>query len=188
MNSMTIGERIRTIREDKGLELEEVASLVKMSPALLSQIENQSESPSLGTLIKISKVLEVNLSDLLGEEQSQFYTIVRKNEADKIERQSTGDGITPGYTYESLGTGMVDRNMEPFIVTIEPSSTKESPSVHEGEEFIYVLEGEMEVTLGNLKDVLMPGDTIYYKASIPHLVKANGNKTLKILAVLYGKD
>jgi len=188
MSNKTIGERIRTFREDKGLELDEISSQINMSPTILSQIENQVESPSLGTLIKISKALEVNLSELLGEEQSQAFTIVRKNEADKVSRHSTGDGINPGYSYDSLGTGLADRKMEPFIASIEPSSTKESPSVHSGEEFIYVMEGEMEITLGELRDILTVGDSIYYKASIPHLVKAKGDKVLKILAVLYGND
>ena len=73
--------------------------------------------------------------------------------------------------------------MEPFIVTLHPSGAGE-PSSHDGQEFIYVLEGEMEVTVGEFRDVLKPGDAVYYDSSSTHLVKASGDKPAKILAVL----
>ncbi len=76
--------------------------------------------------------------------------------------------------------------MEPFIVTLEPATIKASKtSVHDGEEFIFVLEGEMEVILGNHTDVLYPGDSIYYDSNIPHRVQCHQDKVTKILAVLY---
>ncbi len=185
---MRIGERIRMIREDKGIELEELSKMTGISPSVLLQVENHMESPSLGMLLKLSRALEVPLSAFFGEESGGDFTIVRKDERKQVARYGSSDGSFYGYTYESLGYGFSDRHMEPFIVTIEPSASKESPSVHEGEEFIYVLEGEMEVILGEFRDILYPGDSIYYRASIPHLVKAHGDAPLKILAVLYGKD
>jgi quercetin dioxygenase-like cupin family protein len=76
--------------------------------------------------------------------------------------------------------------MEPFIVTLEPATVKASKtSAHDGEEFIFVLEGEMEVILGNHTDVLYPGDSIYYDSNIPHRVQCHQEKVTKILAVLY---
>ena len=185
---MRIGERIKMIREDKGIELEELSQMTGLSPSVLLQIENHMESPSLGMFLKLSRALGVPLSAFFGEEGGEDFTIVRKDERRQVARYGSEDGSFYGYTYESLGYGMPERNMEPFIVTIEPTTSKETPSVHEGEEFIYVLEGELEVTLGDFRDILYPGDSIYYKAKIPHLVKAHGDKPLKILAVLYGKD
>ncbi len=73
--------------------------------------------------------------------------------------------------------------MEPFIVTLSPSDANE-PSAHDGQEFIYVLEGEMDVLVGQTKDVLGPGDAIYYDSSDIHLVKAHGNQPARILAVM----
>ena len=185
---MRIGERIKMIREDKGIDLDELSAMTGISPSVLLQIENHMESPSLGMLLKLSKALDVPLSAFFGEEEGQDFTIVRKDERKQVARYGSEDGSFYGYTYESLGYGMANRHMEPFIVTIEPTTQKETPSVHEGEEFIYVLEGEMEIQLGEFKDVLHPGDSIYYKAKIPHLVRAHGDSPLKILAVLYGKD
>jgi len=76
--------------------------------------------------------------------------------------------------------------MEPFLVTLEPATIKSTKtSTHEGEEFIFVLEGEMEVTLGNHTDILHPGDSIYYDSTIPHRVQCRKDKETKILAVLF---
>ncbi len=72
--------------------------------------------------------------------------------------------------------------MEPFIVTLEPATVNTSKtSVHEGEEFIFVLEGEMEVLLGNHADILYPGDSIYYNSNIPYRVQRHEDRITKIL-------
>lgn len=78
--------------------------------------------------------------------------------------------------------------MEPFMVTLVPSKAKKELSTHEGQEFIYILEGAMEVTLEDFTDVLYPGDSIYYDSTIPHLVRCHGDKETVILAVLYAKN
>ena len=76
--------------------------------------------------------------------------------------------------------------MEPFLVTLEPATVKsEKLSTHDGEEFIFVLEGEMEAILGGHKDVLHPGDSIYYNSTIPHKVQCHRNIPTKILAVIW---
>lgn len=75
--------------------------------------------------------------------------------------------------------------MEPLLVTLEPSEVEEERSNHDGQEFIYVLQGTMEVRLGNEIHLLEQGDAIYYDSTVPHLVKCHGKDTVKILAVLY---
>jgi quercetin dioxygenase-like cupin family protein len=77
--------------------------------------------------------------------------------------------------------------MEPFLVSLDPSETEEERSTHDGQEFIYVLEGSMEVRLGEEIHVLKPGDSIYYDSTVPHLVKCHGDKRTNILAVLYAE-
>ena len=77
--------------------------------------------------------------------------------------------------------------MEPFLVTLEPSDIQEERSSHDGQEFIYVLEGAMEVRLGNEVHILEPGDAIYYDSTVPHLVKCHGEDKTQILAVLYAE-
>ncbi len=181
-----VGEKIKALREQKGLSLKEVADLTGFSTALLSQMENHLVSPSLGTIIKLARTLGIKVGDFFGETQGEPFTIVRKDERRNVSRFASKEGVKYGYSYESLGFEKKDRHMEPFIVTLEPATVKTSKtSVHEGEEFIFVLEGEMEVILGNHTDVLYPGDSIYYDSTIPHRVQCHQDKETKILAVLY---
>ena len=184
-----VGEKIKELREKKTLSLKDLSDLTGFSTALLSQMENHLVSPSLGTIIKLAKALGVRVGDFLGETQGEPFSIVRKDERKKVSRFASKDGVKYGYSYESLGFEKKDRHMEPFIVTLEPATIKSAKtSVHEGEEFIFVLEGEMEVILENHTDVLYPGDSIYYDSTIPHRVQCHQDKIAKILAVLYAPD
>jgi len=181
-----VGEKIKTLREQKGLLLKDVADRTGFSAALISQMENHLVSPSLGTLIKLAKALDVKVGDFFGESHEDPYTIVRKDEQKTVSRFASKEGVKYGYSYGSLGFDLKNRHMEPFIITLEPATIKTSKtSTHEGEEFIYVLEGEMEVILGNHRDVLYPGDSIYYDSTIPHRVQCHQERNTKILAVLY---
>ena len=184
-----VGEKIKSLRESKGLSLKEAADLTGFSTALLSQMENQLVSPSLGAMIKLANALGVKVGDFLGETQGEPFTIVRKDERKNVSRFASKEGVKYGYSYEALGFEKKNRHMEPFIVTLEPATVKASKtSAHDGEEFIFVLEGEMEVILGNHTDVLYPGDSIYYDSNIPHRVQCHQEKVTKILAVLYATN
>jgi len=152
-------------------------------------MENQLVSPSLGAMIKLANALGVKVGDFLGETQGEPFTIVRKDERKNVSRFASKEGVKYGYSYESLGYEKKNRHMEPFIVTLEPATVKNAKtSVHEGEEFIFVLEGEMEVILGNHTDVLYPGDSIYYDSTIAHRVQCHQDKITKILAVLFAAN
>jgi transcriptional regulator with XRE-family HTH domain len=181
-----VGEKVKMLREQKGFSLKDLADSTGFSTALLSQMENHLVSPSLGTMIKLAKALGVKVGDLLGETEGEPFAIVRKDERKTVSRFASKEGVKYGYAYESLGFEKKNRHMEPFIVTLEPATVKTSKtSVHDGEEFIFVLEGAMEVILGNHNDVLYPGDSIYYDSTIPHRVQCHQDRVTTILAVLY---
>ena len=181
-----VGERIKSLREIRGLSLKEVADRTGFSTALLSQMENHLVSPSLGTIIKLAKTFGIQVGDFFGETRREPFTIVRKDERKRVSRFASKDGVAYGYSYESLGFDKKDRHMEPFIVTLEPATLKSSKtSTHDGEEFIFVLEGAMEVILGDHRDILYPGDSIYYDSNVPHRVQCHEGNITKILAVLY---
>jgi transcriptional regulator with XRE-family HTH domain len=183
---LRVGEKIRELREKKGLSLQDMANRTGYSSALLSQVENHFISPPLGGLIKIAKALEVKVGTFFGDEPRESYAIVRKDERKHISRFASKEGVSYGYSYESLGFDKKDRQMEPFLVTLEPATVKsEKLSSHDGEEFIFILEGEMEAILGDHKDVLYPGDCIYYDSTIPHKVQCHREVPTKILAVLW---
>src|SRR4030066_1424423 len=113
-----VGERIKELRERKGLSLKEVAELSGFSTALLSQMENHLVSPSLGTIIKLARAFGVRVGDFLGETEGRPFTIVRKDERKKISRFASKDGVKYGYVYESWGFDKKNRHMEPFIVDL----------------------------------------------------------------------
>ena len=183
---LRVGEKVRELRESKGLSLQDLANRTGYSSALLSQVENHFISPPLGGLIKIAKALEVKVGTFFGDEPRESYAIVRKDERKHVSRFASKEGVSYGYSYESLGFDKKDRQMEPFLVTLEPATVKsEKLSSHDGEEFIFILEGEMEAILGDHKDVLHPGDCIYYDSTIPHKVQCHGEMPTKILAVLW---
>jgi mannose-6-phosphate isomerase-like protein (cupin superfamily) len=143
-------------------------------------------SPPLGALIKLAKALEVKVGTFFGGEPRESYAIVRKEERRSISRVASKEGVSYGYSYESLGFDKKDRHMEPFLVSLEPATVKsEKLSTHEGEEFIFILEGEMEVILGTHKDILYAGDCIYYDSTIPHKVQCHRDIPTKILAVIW---
>ena len=183
---LKVGEKVRELRERGGLSLQEMAERTGFSSALLSQIENHMISPPLGALIKIAKALEVRVGTFLGEDPQEPFSIVRKQERKHISRFASKEGVSYGYSYESLGFDKKDRHMEPFLIQLEPATVKsEKLSTHDGEEFIFILEGEMEVFLGTHKDVLYAGDCIYYDSSMPHKVQCHGEIPTKILAVIW---
>jgi len=183
---LRVGEKIRELREKKGLSLQDMANRTGYTSALLSQVENHFISPPLGALIKIAKALEVKVGTFFGEEPRASCAIVRRDERKHISRFASKEGVSYGYSYESLGFDKKDRQMEPFLITLEPATVKsEKLSTHDGEEFIFVLEGEMEAILGGHKDVLHAGDSIYYDSTIPHKVQCHRDIPTKILAVIW---
>jgi transcriptional regulator with XRE-family HTH domain len=182
-----VGERIRKLREHKGLSLGDVSQRTGLSEELLERIEADVVAPPLGTLTKLARALEMKMGYLLTGGESKPFVITRKDERKPVSRHAAEQQRKYGYSYLSLSPGMRDRNLEPFLVTLSPTAEEMPGSVHEGEEFIYVLEGEMEVVLGEDRAVLYPGDSIYYHSSIPHLVKCHQDKPTKILAVLFAE-
>jgi len=182
-----VGERVRRVRESRGLSLQDISLRTDIDVSMLKQIEEGALAPPLGTIIKLAKALEMKIGYFISGEEDRAYTIVRQDDRKVVSRYDSKRAKYYGYEYESLAPHKKDRHMEPFLVTLEPAETEEERSAHDGQEFIFVLEGNMEVRLGEEIHILESGDTIYYDSTVPHLVKCHGNKTTKILAVLYAE-
>lgn len=178
-----IGSRIKKIRESKGLSISELAKLTGFEIDLLTQIENETVKPQLGTITKLSKVLDSAFSNLVSGSADEDYSITRKNEERDVSRATSGKGEKDLYLFKSLAPEVKGRHMEAFLVKLNENAEKET-SIHEGEEFIYVLSGSVYVKIGDEETVLSPGDSIYYLSTKPHVVAANEG-TADILAVLY---
>jgi len=179
-----IGKRIRTLREQKGLSLEELSNMTGFDVEFLSNIETNQVKPQLGTVIKLSKALDSALSRLISETGDRIYSITRKNERKIVSRSTAQKGKKQVYIYRSLAPEVKGRHMEALIVQLEENPDMEF-SVHDGEEFIYVLDGIVALNIGEDAFELEPGDSAYYLSTTPHLIASKKGKAT-ILAVLYG--
>jgi len=181
-----IGNKIAAIRSLKKIEHEELARKAGLSVKQLELIESGASIPSLGVLIKVARALGTRMGTLLDDTIKEGPAIVRANEYQSTLSFSTNENENREHlTFFSLAPNKTSRHMEPFIIDIIPDSKSEaSKSAHEGEEFIYVLEGSVTVLYGNDVFELEKGDSIYLDSIVSHLVTTNTNKA-KILAVVY---
>jgi transcriptional regulator with XRE-family HTH domain len=178
-----VGTRIRALREKKGLSLEEVSNLTGFDIQRLEDIENGVIQPQLGTVMKLSRALDSALGRLVSGTGSRLYSITRRNERKKISRSTSQKGQKNLYSYMSLAPEVQGRHMEALIVQLEADPDKEV-SVHNGEEFIYVLDGVVELSIAKETFELEPGDSAYYLSTTSHMITAKQGKAT-ILAVLY---
>ena len=183
-NSADMGIRVKKARESRGLSIFDLYLRTNIDVDLLSQIEEGKVVPPLGSVIKLAKALDLKMGYFISGEEEKAYTIVRQDDRETTSRYGPSKEKQYGYAYESLAPHKTDRTMEPFMVTLKPSEVEEERSTHDGQEFIFVFQGEMEVRLGEEIHILNPGDSIYYDSTVPHLVKCHGKETTKILAVL----
>lgn len=181
-SALFYGRKLRSTREQRGFTLEELATRTGIDQDSLANAEEGKSFLPLGLLVKLSKALSMRMADIISKDDKPV-AVVRANERRKFARFGKTKQESRGYEYESLAADKKDRAMEPFIVTLNPTSTDEHSS-HDGQEFIYVLEGEVEVTILDNMHVLAKGDSIIYSSTSSHLVQAHGNTPAKILAVL----
>ncbi len=178
-----IGIRLKTFREEKGISIEELSNLTGFDTDVLSSIEAGGEQPQLGTIIKLSKALDVAFSRVVSGVGEKLYAVIRKGNRQAIQRSTSRKGRKQIYSYLSLASDVKGRHMEPIVVQLEEDA-EDVHSVHEGEEFIYVLDGVARLAVGGEIYELEPGDSAYYLSTTPHLISAmNGKAT--ILAVLF---
>ena len=178
-----IGQRIRKIRKEKELSLEEISKMTGFDEAFLSGIEKNEIQPQLGTVIKLSKALDSAFGRLISGVGKKLYSITRKDERRTVSRSTSKKGKRQLYTYKSLAPDVKGRHMEALVVQLEEDPEKEI-SIHEGEEFIYVLNGEVVLEIGDDKYELEPGDSAYYLSTTAHHIAAKKGRAT-ILAVLF---
>lgn len=186
--NLPVGQRVRAMRERQGLSLGDLALRTGLSEAALAEIEGETASPPLGMLIKLGKALNMQMGTLIAGGEDTPYTVVRVAERQRMSRYASQKGTSYGYSYETLAPKKKNRTMEPFIVTLHPTDEEVAPSTHDGEEFIFILDGQMEALVGDAVEILQPGDAIYYDSTVPHLVRPHGDKPAKILAVIYSQN
>jgi transcriptional regulator with XRE-family HTH domain len=186
VKKLHIGKKIRDLRKKAGFVLQDLSNRTGLSKSLLSQIEKEVVSPPIATLLKISKALGVNISFFFQNDDSEKRVIlVRSNESKVIDSRYFGREES-GYYYEALAYKKSKKYMEPFLVEFKRKrAEKLSYFSHDGEEFIYLLEGVLEFRTEDQQYVLYPGDSLYFESSIPHAYRALERKNARALTVVY---
>jgi transcriptional regulator with XRE-family HTH domain len=182
-----VGAKIRQLRENHEMTVEQLAEASQCNPELIESLEDGALVPSLTPLLRIARALGVRLGTFMDDSPHTGPFIVEAGKSEnviKFSGKEMGSDISAMEFY-SLAYGKGERHMEPFIIDIHPLGKDEYKlSSHEGEEFIYVLNGTIEILYGQENHILTKGDSIYYDSIIPHDVHAFEEEA-KILAVVY---
>ncbi len=181
-----IGSRITHLREGLNISFDELAERAAITREQLEEIEKNNIIPSLAPLLRIARVLGVRLGTFMEDYEHIGPTITRKDTSiPSISFSNNQSADKSAMLYFPLASEKTGRHMEPFIIEIKTVSEEYSLSTHEGEEFIYVLQGNIEIVYGKELITLGPGDSIYYDSIVPHHVHASGNSDARIMAVVY---
>jgi transcriptional regulator with XRE-family HTH domain len=173
-----IGANVKTLRTESKLSQKSLAEATKLSPTLISRIESGLVRPSIATLELIAQSLKVDIGYFFRDEEKGQYSISQKEKRETVPYQR-------GYNIETLVDGMENRFMDPAIITLKGKDEEERVELagHEGQEFMYVLEGKVELILGSKSYVLKKGDAAYWNGSVPHKGVSLGKRLARTLNV-----
>jgi len=183
MNLVELAQRIKNLRQQRQLTLEDTASRTGLTRSWLSKVENFRITPSLPALAKIAGALGVTLADLVeGLDEKPQLVVIRKGERKEIERDS---GISD-IQYYSLAHQRANRRMDPFILDIPPKKGRKEALAHEGEEFLLLLKGEVVFEYDEREIALSSGDSLYFDATVQHRLLNRSTRPAQVLCVFLG--
>lgn len=183
----SLGGKIKQIRSNQKVSIEELAERSGLKVNLIQKIEKEGIIPSLSPLIKIARALGVRLGTFMDDTDNLGPVVSRAgNGSEGVRFVSEENGAREHLNFFSLAADKAGRSMEPFIVEIEPSQQSDYKlSSHEGEEFIFVVDGEVEINYGKDLYHLKKGDSIYMDSIVMHNVHAATAEKARVLVVLY---
>lgn len=177
-----IGERIKRLRLKKSMGLVELGRHTGLSASFLSQLETGRVVPTLRNLARIAMVFSKDLSYFFDTEPSTLFRVHKKKERVRLPQSGVDD---PTYFFESLGYMVPDRQLDPYYAEFIPmkKTTEVRPHVHPGYEFLYLLEGELEIRHAEKVHVIEAGDGVYFDASTPHAYRCLGKTSAVAIIV-----
>jgi transcriptional regulator with XRE-family HTH domain len=177
-----IGDRIRRLRLKKSMGLVELGRHTGLSASFLSQLETGRVVPTLRNLARIAMVFSKDLSYFFESDPAAVFRIHRRKE--RVRLPQTGVEF-PTYFFESLGYMVPDRQMDPYFAEFVPLTKEMEPKahMHPGSEFLYLLEGELELRHGEQGCLLGAGDAVYFDSSTPHAYQCQGKKPASAIIV-----
>ena len=170
-NRMDLGNKIKELRNKKGLTQEELADRCELSKGFISQLENDVTSPSIATLIDILQCLGSNLKDFFNDADDEQIVFGKQDyfEKNDAEYKNNIKWIIPNAQKNS---------MEPLLLTLEADGSTYPDNPHEGEEFGYVLSGAVSIHLGNKIYKAKKGESFYYRADKAHFLTSKNGASL----------
>ena len=183
-----LGKKITTLREAHHLSAKDLAARCGCEEQLILDLESGAVPSSLAPLIKITRALGVRLGTLMDDDENLGPAYISGDQMEMVQRlKSLETNSDAGeLSYFSLAAGRPSRHMDPFVITVTPSGELDHVLTgHEGEEWLYGMEGEFEVEYGRDLYVIKPGESIYYDSIVPHQVRAHDGQVAKFLAVVY---
>jgi len=174
-----IGARLKHARLMTGMRLKDVAAKASCSESMLSKIENERAVPSLTTLHRLCKSLNLSVSSLLSSERTDPWTIMRPEQRTMIgHRKAAG---SEGVLAEVLIPSSAGRLLEGFLVVVEPGGHTNGALQHKGEEVGFVIEGQLELTISGSTHLLKAGDSFYFPSDLPHAYSNPGKTLLRVV-------
>lgn len=181
-----VAQRLKGLRETLEISIDEICEKTSTTKEEYIQIENGEKDFSVSFIYKCAEVFKVDLIEILTGEYPKLhkYSIVRKDKGLPIERRER-------FAYQHLAYLFKDKGIEPLIVTAPyDADSQDKPivlSVHDGQEFDYVIEGSLKCVFGDKTEILNTGDAVYYDSTTPHGMIATGGQDCKFMAILVKK-
>lgn len=186
MSTGKISQRIQYYMEKREIDTAELAKGTGLDQEFITTMLTKDIYPPLGPLMKIARTLGVRLGTFLDDQETSDPYIVSKAERKSNFSVLAEKNKPASLNFFSLGMGKRDRHMEPFFIEILPeSASNKTLSSHEGEEWIAVLKGSIELIYGKETYILEEGDSVYYNSVVPHYVSCVGEEKAQIHAVIY---
>jgi transcriptional regulator with XRE-family HTH domain len=162
-----IGQKVRALRLRRSMGLTQLGQRTGLSPALLSKIENGKLVPTISTLLRVATVFDVTLDHFFqNEHRRRIISITRKQD-----REAASDrrlASEEGYDLARLDMGAGERKFQPYLAEFMPAEANGRPHMHQGFEFLHVLSGKLQLSIGSDENVLAPGDSIYFDSNLRH--------------------
>ncbi|HHU61213.1 MAG: XRE family transcriptional regulator [Bacillota bacterium] len=173
---MKIGEKIKRLRMQHNLTQEELADRCELSKGFISQVEREITSPSIATLVDILESLGTNLSDFFSDKSPEKVVFTPDDVSVKIDQEL-------GNEVHWIIPNAQKNAMEPIIVHLEPSGESYFDSPHDGEEFGYVLSGQIELHYGSKNLKVHSGESFYFTSRVGHYISNPNSKPASVLWV-----
>jgi transcriptional regulator with XRE-family HTH domain len=176
-----VGAQVRALRQQRGLSLRTLAELCDLSPNTISLIERGATSPSVSTLHRLATALSVHITAFFEGRAERVQAVLTR----AAERSRSGNATVQ---LESLGTGLDEQSLEPFLVTMKPGANSgQQIMVHTGQEMVYCLEGEVEYEAAGQPYRLAVGDALLFEARLPHRWRNPAGTPATFLLVFCGE-